>query len=121
LYEQTLNKEGDDFMKRSFVVILTLLTLIIGCSVGGAPYTSATSEITVLDKEYSSDYKNAWIIAYDPNNSTEGESFKVVVKEPMVWNLIVSGSTYFASYHKKGDGMWELKQVAHLGDEDTLR
>jgi hypothetical protein len=107
-------------MKKNVMVIFALLMLVTGCSVGGT-YTSTSSEITVLDKEFSSDYKDAWIKAYDPNNSTEKESFKVVVKEPMVWNLIESGSSYFASYHKKGEGQWESQQIANIGDEDTLR
>ena len=49
---------------------------------------------TVVEKDYPDNYKDAWIIAYDPNNSTKEEAIKIMAEEPMVWNLIETDKTY---------------------------
>ena len=54
---------------------------------GGA---SITSTLIVIEKGHSSDNKEYWIKAYDPNNQNKEEAFKIVIQEEMVWNLIES-------------------------------
>ncbi|MGM0883668.1 MAG: hypothetical protein ACQEXQ_21870 [Bacillota bacterium] len=108
-------------MKKIFFLIITIGIFFVGCSQQGGPYKSATSTIIVIEKNYSEDYKEAWIMAYDPNNSARDKAIKIVVEEPMVWNLIEKEQEYFASYHKKGEKPWILKQVEHPSDDNTLR
>lgn len=96
------------------------MLFIVGCSFGELK-TSASSQITVVEKDYSDDYKDAWIVAYDPNNSTKKIAIKIMIKDPMVWNLIETNKTYFAAYYREGNKPWELTQIAHLGDEKMLR
>jgi hypothetical protein len=86
----------------------------------GGPFSSTTSELYVVKKAHSKDYKKAWIIAFDPN-SKEKEEIEVMVKEPMVWNLIEVNKTYFITYFKKGDNPWKLTWIAHIDENDTLR
>lgn len=101
----------------SSLVILSLL-VIAAC---GGPYTSTASYLHVVEKGYSEDYKEAWIIAFDPNNETKQEAVKIIVEEPMVWNLIEVNKTYFTSYSKEKDNVWILDQIEHDDDDDTLR
>lgn len=74
-------------------------------------FTSTASSLIVVEKGNSKDYKEYWINAYDPNNQTKDETFKIVVKEEMVWNLIEDNKEYFASYSKKGKKPWFLEQI----------
>jgi hypothetical protein len=75
----------------------------------------------VIEKSYSKDYKEAWIMAYDPNNSTIEKAIKIMVEEPMVWNLIERDHEYSASYYQEDDKAWVLQQIEHPGDAKTLR
>jgi hypothetical protein len=100
------------------VFIFTLLLVITAC---GGPFSSTSSDLYVVRKAHSKDYKNAWIIAYDPNSIRGKKEIKILVKEPMVWNLIEVNKTYFTSYSKEGDNPWILDQVEHIGDNDTIR
>ena len=99
----------------SLVFLLFLITLS-ACS-----HTSTTSDLQIVEKGYSDDYKEACIIAFDPNNQTKNESIKIIVVEPMVWNLIELDKTYFASYSKESDTHWKLEQIEHENDNNTLR
>lgn len=101
-------------------ILLTFISLLIITACGG-PFTSTTSFLYVVKKGHSKDYKEAWIIAFDPNNKKEQEKIKIMVKEPMVWNLIEVNKTYFTSYSKEGDNPWILEQINHPDDNDTLR
>lgn len=107
---------------RKFPICLMFISLLIiaGCGSEG-PYTSTASLLNVVKKEHSEDYKEAWIIAFDPNYEEEPEEIKIIVKDPMVWNLIEVNKTYFTSYSKEGDNHWELEQINHLDDNDALR
>ena len=87
-------------MRKIFNIFIIFMLLAILTSCGGAS-TSTTSMLIVIEKGHSSDYKEYWIEAYDPNNQTRDEAFKVVVKEEMVWNLIEENKEYFSSYSKK--------------------
>ena len=86
-------------------------------SCGKGPFTSTTSMLIVIDKGHSSDYKEYWIKAYDPNNQAKEEAFKIVVQEEMVWHLIEENKEYFSSYGKKGDNPWVLEQIEHTDIE----
>ncbi|MFT4417025.1 hypothetical protein ACLM5H_24485 [Fredinandcohnia humi] len=67
--------------------------------------------IIVNKKGHSSDYKQYWIKAYDPNNQTKAEAFKIVVQEEMVWNLMEENNEYFALYTKEGVKPWIVEQI----------
>lgn len=98
-------------MKRtSSVLMLFILFVLTAC---GGPFSSTTSMLIVTKKGHSSDYKEYWIDAYDSNNETQDESFKIVVQEEMVWNLIEENREYFSVYAKKGDQPWTLEQIEH--------
>jgi hypothetical protein len=99
-------------------LIIFFLLVIAAC---GGPYSTTTSELYVVEKGYSKDYKEAWIIAFNPNEKTKQEKIKIMIEEPMVWNLIEINKSYFTSYSKKGDNPWILEQIENIGDEDTLR
>lgn len=104
-------------MKKAICLVLLLFLLTLSaCS-----HTSTTSYLQIVEKGYSDDYKEAWIIAFDPNNQTKNESIKIIVAEPMVWNLIEVDKTYFASYSKESGTQWQLEQIEHENDNNTLR
>ncbi|WP_160725606.1 hypothetical protein [Bacillus sp. USDA818B3_A] len=102
----------------SLLVFLIFLLVVTAC---GGPFRSISSELYVVKKAHSKDYKEAWIIAYDPNSMKGKNEIKIMVQEPMVWNLIEVNKTYFSSYSKKGDNPWILQQIENRGDNDTLR
>ena len=108
-------------MKKAIsLVFLSFLLTLSACDQNNE-YTSTTSYLQIVEKGYSDDYKEAWIIAFDPNNKNENENIKIIVDEPMVWNLIEADKTYFASYSKELDTPWKLIQIEHLNDDNTLR
>ncbi|MBH9968513.1 hypothetical protein [[Bacillus] enclensis] len=102
-------------MKIKFAMLLlsSFVLLLSGCSTG---MTSTTSDILIKEKDYSEDFADAWIMVVDPNDPTSKDEFKIKVQEPMVWNLIEEGKTYFSSYTKKGEDDWVLEQIEHVGD-----
>jgi disulfide oxidoreductase YuzD len=109
-------------MKKSILLFMVMTFLLVGCSFGVPTLKQSTSsQIEVIEKDYSEDYKESWIMAYNPNNSTKDKAIKIIVEEPMVWNLIKVNKTYVASYSKDGDKPWILEQIEHVGDEKTLR
>ncbi|WP_191557200.1 hypothetical protein [Metabacillus idriensis] len=97
---------------------IIFLLFIAAC---GDPFSSTSSNLHVVKKAHSKDYNKAWIEAIDPNSQTEQKEIKIMVNEPMVWNLIEINKTYFTSYSKEGNNPWILEQIEHLGDTDTLR
>ncbi|WP_239633556.1 hypothetical protein [Paenibacillus sp. H1-7] len=101
--------------------MLLIITVVVlgGCTDGS--YTSTTSYLKVTDKKYSDDYKEAWIMAYNPYDSEKKNVIKIVVEEPVVWNLIEKDREYFSSYSKKGEEPWVLEQIAFPSDEKALR
>ena len=74
---------------------------------------STTSTLMVIEKGYSSNNKEHWIKAYDPNNQNKEEAFKIVIQEKMVWNLIEKDKEYFAMYSKKGDNPSILEDIQY--------
>ncbi|MBD8068082.1 hypothetical protein [Bacillus sp. PS06] len=99
-------------MKKVYCFIIIVLIMLASCDRG--PFTSTTSQLIVMEKGHSSDYKEYWIKAYDPNNQGKEEAFKVVVQEEMVWHLIEKDKEYFSSYTKEGDKPWVLEQIEHV-------
>ena len=100
------------------LLIIIFLLIVTAC---GGPFSSTSSDLYVVKKAHSKDYEKAWIIAFDPNSDSGKKEIKIMVKEPMVWNLIEINKTYFTSYSKEGDNPWILEQIEHLGDNDTIR
>ncbi|WP_274307461.1 hypothetical protein [Solibacillus daqui] len=97
-------------MKKFFGLFILLFTLMLASCVGEA---SITSTLIVIEKGHSSDYKEYWIKAYDPNNQNKEEAFKIVIQEEMVWNLIKKDEEYFSLYSKKGDNPWILEHIEY--------
>lgn len=104
-------------MKKVYFILLVVITLITGCSIFGTK-TSTIGQIKVIDKGYSKDYKEAWIIAYVPNNTTKEQSFNIIVKEPMLLNFVEVGKDYFARYSKTGNNPWVLTQIRNVDIEN---
>jgi len=104
--------------KISSLFIIICLLIVTAC---GGPPSSTSSDLYVVKKAHSKDYKKAWIIAFDPNSDSGKKEIKIMVKEPMVWNLIEVNKRYFASYSKEGNNPWILEQIEHFGDNDTIR
>lgn len=98
-------------MKKYLSVLIIFFLLVLAAC--GEPPTSTSSFLIVIKKGHSSDYKEYWVEAYDPNNQTKAESFKILVQEEMVWNLIEENKEYFSLYAKKGDNPWALEQIEH--------
>lgn len=97
-------------MKKTFGLFLMLFTLMLASCGGEA---SIASTLMVIEKGYSSDNKEHWIKAYDPNNQNKEEAFKIMIQEKMVWNLIEEDKEYFALYSKKGDNLRVLENIQH--------
>ena len=97
-------------MKKTFGLFLMLFTLMLASCGGEA---SIASTLMVIEKGYSSDNKEHWIKAYDPNNQNKEEAFKIVIQEKMVWNLIEKDNEYFAMYSKKGDNPSVLENIQY--------
>ena len=97
-------------MKKTLGLFIILFTLILASCGGGE---SIASTLIVIEKGHSSDNKEYWIKAYDPNNQNKEEAFKIVIQEKMVWNLIEKDKEYFAMYSKKGDNPLFLKNIQY--------
>jgi hypothetical protein len=113
------------YLKRYKYLVLAFLILFGGLIVYNSHsqqelYISTTSYIMVKEKQYSKDFKNNWIIADDPN-SKEKRDFKIIINNPIIWNLIESDREYFASYHKSGSSEYIIGQLEHINDDNTLR
>jgi hypothetical protein len=109
-------------MKKLMILFTVVTVLITGCSFESPTLKQSTvSQILVIEKDYSDDYKELWVLAFDPNNSDKEKALKIMVEEPMVWNLIQADKTYIASYRKDGDKPWILEQIEHVGNDNTLR
>ena len=96
-------------MKKTFGLFIILFTFILA-SCGGV---STASTLIVIEKGQSSNNKEYWIKAYDPNNQDKEEAFKLMVQEKMVWNLIEEDKEYFALYSEKGDNLRVLEDIQH--------
>ncbi|MGP4109208.1 hypothetical protein [Virgibacillus sp. L01] len=99
----------------SIVIIVIAVILIYSFS----SVSTTTAAITVLEKGYSEENKEAFIITAPPNSSNELYEIKILVKEPMVWNLIEKEKIYTVNYvSKQGDRI--LKQIHIFGDDKAI-
>ena len=96
-------------MKKTFGLFFILFTLLLA-SCGGV---STASSLIVIEKGQSNNNKEYWIKVYDPNNPNKEETFKIMIKEKMVWNLIEEDKEYFAMYSNKGDNPRMLENIQH--------
>lgn len=106
------------------ILAFIIVSLIILTVVFLNPFSvvSTTSDITILKKGHSKDNKEVWILAFNPNAPKEiQEKIKILVKEPMVWNLIEEDKTYFVTYSNKGNDLRVLKHIKNIGDKKALR
>ena len=102
-------------MKKTSGLFIMLFTLMLASCGGEA---SIASTLIVIEKGYSSDNKEYWIKAYDPNNQNKEEAFKITMQEDMVWNLIEEDREYFSMYSKNKEEPWHLTQIEHsVADE----
>ena len=109
-------------MKKALLVmafIMLLFAFIL--SVQGEQITSTASMLVVNEKGHTDNYDEYWIKAYDPNNQTKDEAFKIMVEDEMVWELIEEKKEYFSSYQKEGDQPWILEQIEHPDSATTAK
>jgi hypothetical protein len=104
------NKMRRRKMKRALSLFIMCILVAILTSCGG-PYTISTASMLIVTEKGNSNENEYWIKAYDPNNQTKAEAFKIVVKEKMVWNLIEEDKKYYSRYRKEGDKPWFLKYI----------
>jgi hypothetical protein len=106
-------------IKSHFLIISMIFLLLVGCSPADpATYTSTSSDIKVIEKAHSEDNQEYWIIVYDPNNQTESQKFKIIIRNEMVWNLLEENRIYASSYSKKNNETPVLEQIKHISRQD---
>ncbi|WP_153730866.1 YajG family lipoprotein [Sporosarcina obsidiansis] len=96
-------------MKKTFALFMILSTSLLA-SCGGV---STSSSLVVIEKGQSNNNKEYWIKVYDPNNQKKEETFKIIIKEKMVWNLIEEDKEYYAMYSNNGDNPRVLENIQH--------
>lgn len=96
-------------MKKALVLFIILFTLLLASCGGG----STASSLMVIEKGQSNNNKEYWIKGYNPNNPNKEETFQIMIKEKMVWNLIEEDKEYFAMYSNKGDRPGVLENIQH--------
>ncbi|MFS0690843.1 hypothetical protein AB1K89_16525 [Sporosarcina sp. 179-K 8C2 HS] len=94
-------------MKKSFRLFIILFTLLLA-SCGGV---STTSSFVVIEKGQSNNNKEYWIKGYNPNMPNKEETFKIMIKEKMVWNLIEEEVDYFVTYSNNGNNPRVLENI----------
>lgn len=87
-----------------FIILFTLL--LVSC--GGV---STSSSLTVIEKGQSNNNKEFWIMVNDSNDSSKEETFKIMIKERAVWNLIEEEKEYFIMYSNNGDKARVLENI----------
>jgi len=94
-------------MKKTFGTLIILFTLLLA-SCGG---TSTASSLTVIEKGQSNNNKEFWILVNDSNNPSKEETFKIMIKERAIWNLIEEEKEYFIMYSDNGDKPRVLENI----------
>jgi hypothetical protein len=111
---------------RITVFAVVVIGIIIGFNVwqdnrnASALTVSSASYLKIEAKQHSKDYKQQWIVAINPYNKTS-QQLKILVQDPMVWNLIQLNDTYFTSYSEHRNANWSLDQISMPGDTNSLR
>ncbi|PIC77597.1 hypothetical protein CSV74_05820 [Sporosarcina sp. P19] len=96
-------------MKNTFVTFSILFTLLLASCEG----TSTATSLLVLEKGQSSNNKEYWIEVLDSNNPHKEETFKIMIKEKTVWNLVEEGKEYFVRYSDNGNNPRMLEDIQH--------
>ncbi|TYS17162.1 hypothetical protein FZC78_11165 [Rossellomorea vietnamensis] len=86
-------------MKKGFSFAIIILALFLAACNGivSSP-TTTSSLLAVIDKGYSSDDEEYWLSAYDPNNQTEEDAFRIIVQDEVAWGLIEENKEYVSTY-----------------------
>jgi hypothetical protein len=101
--------EWGETMKETHILLL-IVGLLLLSSCGHISSTTSASMLVVTEKGHTSD-KEYWIKAYDPNNQTKEEAFKLVVDNEILWENIEIDEEYASTYVKKGDQPWILIEI----------
>jgi hypothetical protein len=101
--------EWGETMKETHILLL-IVGLLLLSSCGHISSTTSASMLVVTEKGHTSD-KEYWIKAYDPNNQTKEEAFKLVIDEEILWENIEVDEEYASTYVKKGDQPWILIEI----------
>ncbi|NEU31953.1 hypothetical protein GN156_14365 [bacterium LRH843] len=96
-------------MKRTHSLLMIVVLLLLS-SCGYVSSTTTASMLVLTEKGHTSD-KEYWIKAYDPNNQTKEEAFKLVVDEEILWENLEIDEEYTSTYVKKGDQPWRLMEI----------
>ena len=105
-------------------LLLSSITISVAILIVFLFYNSFSSVLTatyfaVTEKGYSNDNKEAWIKGFNPNAPPgHREEIKVIVREPMVMNLIQKDKTYFVNYTKKRNGVIFLSKIETIEDPE---
>jgi hypothetical protein len=94
-------------MKKTFGLFIILSTLLLA-SCGGV---STVSPFVVIEKGQSNNNKEYWIKGYNPNMPNKEETFKILIEEKMVWNLIEEEVEYFVTYSDNGNNPRLLEDI----------
>lgn len=75
------------------------------------------TDFTVTEKGYSNDNNKAWVKGFNPNAPVERqEEIKIIVREPMVMNLIQKDKKYFVRYTIKRNSLIFLSDIETIED-----
>lgn len=104
-------------MKKILIYIFAISLLVLTSCEQTTKQTmkySTFSTIKVIDKGHNDKLKQYWIKAYDPNNQTIDNAFKIIVDDENLWNLIEVNRQYVADYNKEEHNPWKLQQIEIL-------
>lgn len=101
--------EWGETMKRTHSLLMIVVLLLLS-SCGYVSSTYSASVLVVTEKGYTSD-NEYWIKAYDPNNQTKEEAFKLFVDSEVLWGNLEVDEEYASKYEKKGDQPWSLTEI----------
>ncbi|RKD22996.1 hypothetical protein BEP19_12250 [Ammoniphilus oxalaticus] len=91
-----------------YLLSISSLLLLSAC---GETHSSTTSMLIITEKGQCGNQQ--WIKAYDPNNQSSAETFKLMVEQELNWSLIEVDREYFTTYSRKGNKPWILNQIEY--------
>ena len=98
-------------------ITISLAFLIVFLIYNSFSSVLTVTDFTVTEKGYSNDNNEAWIKGFNPNTPVgHQEEIKVIVREPMVMNLIQKDKTYFVRYTIKRNGLIFLSDIETIED-----
>jgi len=102
-------------------ILLSAITISVAFLIVFFIYNSLSvltvTDFTVTEKGYSNDNNEAWIKGFNPNAPVgHQEEIKVIVREPMVMNLIQKDKTYYVRYTIKRNGLIFLSGIETIED-----